>query len=58
MADKIIELIQSDNTITVLRISEILEVPKRTIEREMKKLRDGKRITRKGGNRYGHWEVH
>lgn len=58
LAERIIDLIRANNTITVLELSEALETPKRTVEREMKKLRDGKRIMRKGGNRYGHWEVH
>jgi len=57
LADKIIELIRTNNTITVLEMSEALETSKRTAEREMKKLRDSKRITREGGNRYGYWKV-
>ena len=57
LAEKIIELIRADDTITVLEISEALGTPKRTVEREMKKLRDSKRIKREGGNRYGHWEI-
>lgn len=57
MAEKILALIQANNTITVLEMSEVLETPKRTVEREIKKLRDSKRIMRKGGNRYGHWKI-
>ena len=38
-------------------IAEKLEVTTRTIEREMKKLRESGRVTRVGGKRYGHWEV-
>lgn len=51
LADKILALIRANNTITVL------ETPKRIVEREIKKLRDNKRIMRKGGNRYGHWKI-
>ena len=57
LADKILDLIRANNTITVMDISEALETSKRTVEREMKKLRDDKRIKREGGNRYGHWEI-
>lgn len=57
MAEKIVALIRENESITVLEMSETLETPKRTIEREMKKLRDNKRITREGGNRYGHWKI-
>lgn len=57
LAEKIIELISADDTITVSEIGESLGIPKRTIEREMKKLRDNERIIREGGNRYGHWKI-
>lgn len=57
LAEKIVALIRENESITVSDMSEILETPKRTIEREMKKLRDIKRITREGGNRYGHWKI-
>ncbi len=49
--------ISSDRTITIAGISETLNVPKRTIEREIKNLRESGRITRKGGRRYGYWEI-
>ncbi len=52
LAEKIMELISVDNTIMVSAIAESLGIPKRTIERKMKKLRDGERIIREGGNRY------
>ena len=57
LAEKIMELISVDNTITVSAIAKSLGIPKRTIEREMKKLRDSERIIREGGNRYGHWKI-
>lgn len=57
LAEKIVKLIRSNESITVLEISETLERPKRTIEREMKKLRECKRIKREGGNRYGRWKI-
>ena len=38
-------------------LAEKLEVTIRTIEREMKKLRESGRVIRVGGKRYGHWEA-
>jgi predicted HTH transcriptional regulator len=35
----------------------ILAMPKRTIEREIKKLRDGGRITREGSKKKGWWKI-
>ncbi len=57
LAERIIALIGSDESITVLKISETLGIPKRTVEREIKKLRDSNRISREGGNRYGRWII-
>lgn len=57
LADRIIAIISSDKTITVVEISDILDVPKRTVEREIKNLRERGMIARKGGRRYGYWEI-
>ncbi len=57
LAERIIDQISANNTVTVQEMSVTLGIPKRTIEREMKRLRDSKRITRVGGNRYGYWEI-
>ena len=57
LAERIIAAIRENTKITVIEISESLEVPKRTVEREMKKLRESNRIMRVGGNRYGHWQI-
>ena len=57
LAEKIVALVRENEAITVLEMAERLGTPKRTIERQMKKLRDMKRITREGGNRYGHWKI-
>lgn len=58
LACKIIEVINDNNYISVLAISEKLNIPKRTVEREMKKLRDLGRIVRQGSKKKGYWEVH
>ncbi len=57
LADRIVEMIRSDSLITVLEIADNLGMSKRTVEREMKKLRESGCIIRKGGNRHGHWQV-
>lgn len=53
MADRIIMVILSNKTVMVAEISDILNIPKRTVEREIKKLRESGRITCKGVRRYG-----
>ena len=57
LAEKIIDLILEDSAIKMSEMTEKLEVTTRTIEREMKKLREAGRVIRVGGKRYGHWEV-
>ena len=57
LAEKIIDLILKDSEIKMSEMAEKLEVTTRTIEREMKKLRESGRVVRVGGKRYGHWEV-
>ena len=57
MADRIIMVILSNKAVTIAEISDILTIPKRTVEREIKNLRESGRITRKGGRRYGYWEI-
>lgn len=57
LAEKIIDLILKDSEIKMSEMAEKLEVTTRTVEREMKKLRESGRVVRVGGKRYGHWEV-
>ena len=57
LAEKIIDLILEDSEIKMSEMAEKLKVTTRTIEREMKKLRESGRVMRVGGKRYGHWEV-
>ena len=56
-AERILALIRSNDSMTVQEMSEVLDIPKRTIEREMKKFRSNGRIMREGGKRYGHWKI-
>lgn len=57
LAEKIIDLILDNSEIKMSEMAEKLAVTTRTIEREMKKLRESGRVERVGGKRYGHWEV-
>ena len=57
LADKIIEVIYNDSSITVLAIADSLDISKRTVEREMKKLRESGCIVRQGGKRHGYWQI-
>ncbi len=57
LAERILALIRSNDSMTVQEMSEVLDIPKRTIEREMKKFRSNGRIMREGGKRYGHWKI-
>ena len=57
LAEKIIELISDNSGIKMSEMAEKLEVTTRTIEREMKKMRESGRVICVGGKRYGHWEV-
>ena len=57
LAEMIMDLILEDSEIKMSEMAEKLEVTTRTIEREMKKLRESGHVIRVGGKRYGHWEA-
>ncbi len=57
LADGILELIRDKPVITMFEIAGKMGVTTRTVEREMKKLREDGHVIRVGGKRYGHWEV-
>lgn len=57
LEEKIIAMMKEDDSVTMAEMAVQLEVTQRTIEREVKKLREAGRIVRSGGRRYGHWEV-
>ena len=57
LAEKIINLIANDSTVTMNVMAKQLNVAQRTVEREIKKLKESGRIERVGGKRYGHWKV-
>ena len=51
-------MISENPKITMAEIAEKLNVTKRTVERMAKSLREKGIIERKGGKRYGYWEVY
>jgi ATP-dependent DNA helicase RecG len=54
---RIIELIRADNTVTIEALSERLSVTPRSIERNIKQIKELGLIDRKGGDRGGYWEI-
>ena len=56
-SEKIIKLVGDNKKITIAELSKEIGVTARTIERNLKKLQDQKKITRVGGAKGGHWEL-
>ena len=54
---KILAILKTNNTISAHNISKLLNVTSRTIERDIEKLKQQKRLKRIGDERTGHWEV-
>jgi ATP-dependent DNA helicase RecG len=54
---KIIEFIEKNKYISAKQLSELLHVSDRTIEREIKKMKEMKIIERTGGDRGGSWKI-
>ena len=57
LADSIITLIKGNPQITQSELADATKVSVPSIKRTMKILSDNGRIVRKGGKRYGYWEV-
>lgn len=57
IANKILELVVDNPKITMAEMAERLGVTKRTIEREVKQLREIGSIERIGSKRFGHWKI-
>ena len=58
LAEKIISIIRNNPSITQKDIVLETEIPLRTVQRKLKELQDNNVIARKGGKRYGYWEIH
>ncbi|MDR1321442.1 MAG: putative DNA binding domain-containing protein [Gracilibacteraceae bacterium] len=55
--DRILELINNDDSITVDELAQRLGKSRRTIMREIKKLKDAKILDRIGSDKTGRWEI-
>ena len=55
--EKIIQLIKEDKNITILELSDILNVTDKTIKRDISKLKDKHKIKRVGSSKSGYWEI-
>lgn len=54
---KILAAISSNNKISTTEISKITDIPKRTVERYIRELKDEGNILRHGSARGGYWEI-
>lgn len=57
LGEKIVVLLKEKPTITQSEIAMYFGISVPSIKRTMKKLLESGHIVRKGGRRYGHWEV-
>ena len=55
--DKIIKLIDSNSKILIKDIADNLKVSKRTIKRDINKLKEQKILQRIGNEKTGYWEI-
>lgn len=55
---KVLELLEADRTIKQTEIAKGLNVSIASVQRVMKRMVKQGRIERKGGKRYGYWEIH
>ena len=55
---EILALLREDATMTTAEMAQKLSVNRRTVQRELEKLKKKNRVERKGGRRYGYWEIH
>ena len=54
---KLLESLKNEPRITQKELAIRTDIPLRTIQRIMKNLQDSGKIERKGGKRYGYWEI-
>lgn len=57
LADKIIDVIRENQSVTVDEMAERADVPKRSVERELQRLRERGVISRQGAKKNGYWEI-
>ena len=57
LAERILALLMTNPNITQTKLAECLKVSVPSVKRTMKTLSDSGEIVRKGGKRYGYWEI-
>ena len=57
LADRIIKALKEAPQITQKELVSMLDVPYRTLQRKMDDLKAEGRIIRRGGKRFGYWEI-
>jgi len=55
--DDVLEILRKTPSVTNAELVELLGIPLRSVQRKMKRLKEQGIIERKGGKRYGHWEI-
>jgi len=55
--NKLLDLVKSDNKITISKIAKKLDVNEKTIKRDISKLKESGKLKRIGSDKGGHWEV-
>lgn len=55
--EKVFEMIKADNYISAKSIAEALDVSERTVQNDISKLKEAKRLDREGGDRGGHYTI-
>ncbi|MEN0051963.1 MAG: DeoR family transcriptional regulator [Bacteroidota bacterium] len=56
-SEKIVAIMNKNQKVTIPELSNLIGVTARTIERNIQKLKEKKRISRVGGAKNGHWKV-
>jgi len=55
--DDVLEILRKTPSVTNTELGELLNIPLRSVQRKIKRLKEQGIIERKGGRRYGYWEI-
>ena len=58
LEERIIELISAQRDISLSKMADQLGVSSKTIQRSIGRLKQSGKISRRGGKRFGYWELH
>ena len=51
-------MLREDASMITAEMAQKLSVNRRTVQRELEKIKKKRHIKRKGGRRYGYWKIH